>query len=101
MSTPRAVALVLLITACGNSTEAPTAPDPALVAALVDLHLADARAETTGENRDSLRAAALARHGLDTTSVHRTLDRLAERPEEAALLFQHVTDSLTAERAGS
>jgi len=99
-----ACALGLLLAACGGAEEAEVGaePDPRLVGALVALHLTDARAETTGEPADSLRAAAYAHvrrtTGLDSAAVAARLTEAARRPADADALFARVADSLSALR---
>ncbi|MDX1418639.1 MAG: hypothetical protein R3181_01625 [Rubricoccaceae bacterium] len=94
----RLLLTALALTGCGGATDEAPPPDPELVAALVPLHLADARAEATGESRDSLRAAAYAHArratGLDSAALAARLDAVAGRPAEAAVLFQSLQDSL-------
>ena len=66
----------------------------------IDLHLADARAEVTGEPRDSLRRVALATHQLDSLALTAILDRYAQHPEEAVALYEQATEQLATERRG-
>ncbi|MDX1530628.1 MAG: DUF4296 domain-containing protein [Rhodothermales bacterium] len=73
-------------------------PDSLLVEALVELHLADARAGRTGEPRDSLRTAALAVHGLDTAAFGRALDYYADHPEAYVALYDRAIDRVLAEQ---
>ena len=91
------LALVGLLGVAGCSPgepAAPVLPDSAFVDVLVDVHLADARASHTGAPADSLRAAALARHGLDTTAFRRALDHYAENPDAYAPLYDEALDRL-------
>jgi len=93
----RRLALVglLLAAACApGEPAAPNLPDSAFVNALVDLHLADARAGHTGEPAESLRAAALARHGLDTLALRRALEYYAAHPEAYLPLYDEALDRL-------
>ncbi|OZC02610.1 hypothetical protein BSZ36_06255 [Rubricoccus marinus] len=99
MKTPLALSTMLLLAACGESPEAsgeegavPT--DTTLAIILADLHLADARAETTGEPLDSLRALAFAHHGTDSVAVERRLREHSEQPEDVSALFGAVQDIL-------
>ena len=97
---PLAVAAcALALAACGapdaDADPEPVATDSTLAAALADLHLADARAETTGEPRDSLRAAALDLHGLDSTTLADRVERATRRPDEAAALTRAVSERLS------
>ena len=67
---------------------------------LIDLHLADARAEVTGEPRDSLRQLALAARELDSLALEEIFDRYAQNPEEAVAIYEHATEHLVNERRG-
>lgn len=93
----RRLALVglLLAAACApGEPAAPDLPDSTFVDALVALHLADARADYTGEPADSLRADALARHGLDTLAFRRALQHYAAHPEAYLPLYDEALDRL-------
>lgn len=95
--------LVLLGLLAGCDAGGPASPglsDSLMVEALVELHLADARAARTGEDRDSLRAAALAAHGLDTTDFAQALDYFAARPEAYHALYDRALDQLLREQHG-
>ena len=100
------VALAVLLGGCGGSeAEAPEA-DPALVSALAELHLADARAalDTVATDRaalaESLRAVALAAHGLDSAGLARQLDALAADPALAGVTYDALDTRLSLERQG-
>ena len=84
---------------CGRETDESgdvVLADSALVPILADLHLADARAETTGESRDSLRQLSLARNGLDSSSFAARLRDALRTPEDAAAFYDAVTEQLSA-----
>ncbi len=70
------------------------------IALLVDLQLAEARAEVTGAPAESLRAEVLAVRGLDSTELVILLDSYATEPERAVALFERVEDRLNLERQG-
>ncbi len=92
---PLLVALpALLLAGCDEGAVGSDLPDSLLVEALVETHLAAARAERTGADADSLRAAALDRLGLDTAAVARALDAYADRPDEYAELYGRALDRL-------
>ena len=80
--------------------------DPALVDALVELHLADARAALdTSEARrpvlaESLRQVALDAHDLDSARLERRLDALASDPARAEATYDSVEARLVTERQG-
>ena len=100
-----AVAVVAgLVAGCDGSPDGDGPDvDSTLVDALVEVHLADARAalsDSTGRGGDSLRAVALAAHGLDAASLERALDRLARDPDRAEATYAAVTERLRGERAG-
>jgi len=88
--------LLVALSGCGGDEPPVAEPDPLLVAALADLHLADARADLTGTARDSLRALALARHGLSTADLAEVLDGLVRDPEGATRLYDRVSERLAA-----
>ncbi|MEM6327119.1 MAG: hypothetical protein AAF791_08375 [Bacteroidota bacterium] len=91
--------LGLLSTGCGDDTteaDAGTVSDTTLVAILADLHLADARAEITGEPADSLHRATLARLGVDSAEVAERVAAATRVPENASALTRAVTDRLQA-----
>lgn len=104
MSSVRRLILVGALAAAGcGDAEAP-APDPALVDALAELHLADARAEVDSLGLDStraLRAAALAAHGLDSLALADQVRALARQDGALAALYDSVTLRLTLERQGA
>jgi hypothetical protein len=94
--------LAFLLTGCGTASEGETAvePDTLLAEALVPLHLADARAATTGEDADSLRARAYVEAerttGLDSAAVAARLQRVVRHPEEATALYGRLAERLEA-----
>ncbi|PAP76615.1 hypothetical protein BSZ37_09255 [Rubrivirga marina] len=81
--------------------------DPDLVDALVELHLADARAalDTVEARRpalaESLRRVALKAHGLDSAAFETRLDALAGAPALAEATYDSVETRLVRERQGS
>ena len=97
-------ALCLLMLCGGCSDEAPPSGEAVVDSLhadlLMDLHLADARAEITGEPADSLRSEALAAHGLDSLELSALLERYSERPETAVALYERVAEELSAEQRG-
>jgi hypothetical protein len=91
--------LALLAAGCGSDVPAkPGLSDSLMVEVLIGVHLADARAEQTGAPRDSLRAAALAEFGTDTTAFNRALDYFAHHPEAYQPLYERALDRLLDER---
>ena len=101
MTAALAVLTLFAPLATGCEADVPAEPglaDSLLVEALVSVHLADARAERTGADRDSLRALALTLHGTDTTAFHRALDYYAHHPEAYEPLYDRALDRLLDER---
>ena len=99
-------ATLLALTGCGGEAggDAELAVDSLLVEALVDLHLADARAalDSLGPGAaDSLRHAALAAHALDSAALSHRLGALAEAPDVARATYDAVDDRLAEERRGA
>ena len=96
-----AVALALSLAACG-AVDAPPDVDGALVEALADLHLADARAALDSTAApgldDSLRAVALEAHGLSEAGLDAHLEALAADPELAQATYDSLDVVLTRER---
>ena len=109
----RAAAIALLaVSGCGKApadavTGAATGAEPvsvdsSLVDLLADLALADARAETTPAPRravvqDSLRAVALAIHGVSLDDARDRQVALARNPLVARATYDAVERALTAE----
>lgn len=101
--------MALLLAGCGApdaaSGDGPPV-DSTLVAALADLHLADARAALAPDSAqaesgsDSLRALALAAHGLDAGGLRARLDALAADPALARATYDAVEAALSDERQG-
>ena len=92
------LALAVLFGGCGAETDEDGAivlADPALVPIVADVHIADARAETTGEPLDSLHQDALARHGLDSAAYAARLGAAMRTPDAAAAFYDAVTEHLT------
>ena len=96
-----------LLVACGGGTsdeDLVPEPDSLLVEALVTLELAEARAASMDENRDSLRTEAYTlitrSTDLDSAAVTEAVAQAAQAPETAALLFERVADRLAAEQRG-
>ena len=91
---------------CGAPSGEPAAADSTFVTALIDLHLADARAalDTTGRDRravaDSLRRRALDAHGLDSAALAARLDALADDPALARATYDAVEKRMGLERQG-
>lgn len=95
------IGLALCFAGCGSQGGVPPdLSDSLVVEVLIDVHLADARASATGEPADSLRAEALAPHGLDTLRFRQMLDYYAARPEEYLPLYDDALDRLLREQRG-
>lgn len=88
---------LLALTAGGCTSDrptGPTVPDSLLVAAIVDVYSATARAHLEDTDPDSARYEAARRLGLDTATVNRTIEYLAQNPDSAAAVYQRALDSL-------
>ena len=103
-----AVALAASAAGCdgGRASDDGPAVDSTLVEALVEVHLADARAGLAPDSlgpgaADSLRAVALRAHGLDGDALERRLDALVDDPEAARAVYDAVADRLSEERRGA
>jgi hypothetical protein len=90
------VAAAMLLAAC--RAEGPAAPDPAVVATLAAVYLAEARAEQAGRDTDSARAAALTASDATPIDLERWLDRAARDPAGAVVLWEAVGDALDSAR---
>ena len=104
----RALAVVVASAAaagCGAPEGDGPAVDSTLVEALAELHLVDARAalDTTDAGpalAESLRARALAAHGLDSVRLAARLDGLADDPALARATYDALDTRLALERQG-
>ena len=101
----RVLSLAVAMTAFCGCSSGDTSPNEVLVDslhadALIDLHLADARAEITGETAESLRIEALAAHDLDSLGLSALLEQYASQPETAVALYEHAAQQLSTERRG-
>ena len=66
---------------------------------MVDVHLAEARAELVGEPADSLRDEAFRLHAADSLHLNTLLAEYASEPERAVALYEKATEALNAERS--
>ncbi len=99
-----ACAACLAIVAVGCSVEE-TDPENIVVDSLdadliVDLHLASARAEVTGEPADSLQNEVLAAHHIDSLALGDLHAEYANQPLEAVALYERALEQLSAEKQG-
>ncbi|MGA7306329.1 MAG: hypothetical protein WBW88_15735 [Rhodothermales bacterium] len=78
----------------GNGASGPTVPDSLLVDAIVAVYSSTAKAHLEGTDPDSARFEAARRLGLDTATVNRTIEYLADNPDSAAAVYQRALDSL-------
>ena len=89
----------LKLPACSSLTgEPPPVPDSTMVEVLIELHLAEARAELYGQLPEGLRDSALAKHGLTQREYERAVDYYTDHPVSYADLYDTVLDRLSAER---
>lgn len=71
-------------------------PDPALIEALVELQLAQARQQLVGDVRPELRDSVLSQYGFDAASLKASLNALETNLEHANATYSAVVDSLNA-----
>ncbi len=84
----------------GACVHAPAEPDARLVAALVDVHLLDARQAAVrdlgaSDSGAPARAAVLLRHGLTAPALDVALADLARHPDSYAATLSAVSESLS------
>ena len=85
-----------LLTGCSDSAPDARIADPVLIAALADVNLALAEADTS--DADVLEAQALALHGLDTAAFRSELRRRADDPDALMAVYDSVAAHLQAVR---
>jgi len=95
-ATLAAAPLAAGLAGCGAGDRPPRGvlADSTLVEVLVGVHLAAARAAHTGEPAESLRVAALAHAGTDTTALREALNAYAQRPAALVAVYDRVLDRL-------
>lgn len=101
-SLPLALSL-FLISGCGALTaDEPPVADTTLTTVLVNLHLANARAELRSAPAlpPGARDSILAQHGLDEPAFEAAMTYYAEHPEAYVDLYDVVLDCLSAGRMG-
>ena len=91
--------LALALAACGapeadDASDEVLPVDTTLAVIVADLHLADARAETTGEPRDSLRSAVFATHQTDSARVAERLNDETRNPDATSAFYGAVSERL-------
>lgn len=87
------IALSLCAFGCTSQESLPDAP---LIAALVDLHLAQARQQLVGDLPEAFRDSILSRHGFDPARFEASLRALETDLEHANATYSAVVDSLNA-----
>ena len=92
-------ALLLTLPACtALPTEAPPVADSTMVDVLLEMHLAQARAERYSDVSSELLRDILARHGLDEEQFDEAMRYYADHPQQYVSLYDDVLDRLNAER---
>ena len=95
-----ALALLLALPACTDlPTEAPPVADSTMVEVLLEMHLAQARAERYGDVSGELLQDVLARHGLGRAEFDEALRYYADHPQQYVDVYDAVLDRLNAERS--
>ena len=93
------LAFLLALPACtGLPTEAAPVADSTMVEVLLEMHLAQARAERYGDVSAQLLRDVLARHGLDEEQFDDALRYYADHPQQYVGVYDAVLDRLNAER---
>lgn len=98
------LALLVVCAGCGGAepdddgTPEALPTDTTLAALVADLHLADARAETSGEPLDSLYGVAWQQHAIDSTEYRARLAEATQTPEATSALYGAVSDFLDPSR---
>jgi hypothetical protein len=92
--------LVVALPACSVlSSDTPPVPDSTLVPVLVDLHLAQERANLDVDTPPALRDSVLAHYGIAPAQYRAVIAYYSERPEAYAALYRSVIDTLQARRS--
>ena len=96
-----ALASLLALSACtALPTEAPPVADSTMVEVLLEMHLAQARAERYSDVSSELLHGILARHGLGKEQFDQAMRYYADHPQQYVGLYDDVLDRLHAERGG-
>ncbi|MGI9174791.1 MAG: DUF4296 domain-containing protein [Rhodothermales bacterium] len=101
MPRPFALALTALLTlsACtALPTEAPPVADSTMVEVLLEMHLAQARAERYSDVSSELLHDILTRHGLDKQQFDEAMRYYADHPSQYVGLYDDVLDRFNAEQ---
>jgi len=90
--------LPLMIYACSSRSPELPIPEDDLSAVLVDVYVAEARAEALGASIPDAQAEALRAHGYSQADLEETVGILVDNPEIAKSVFQTVLDSVIVEQ---
>lgn len=98
-----ALLLMLALPGCSPFTaEEPPVADSTLVEVLIELHLAQGRAEVAEDPLPpAVRDSIFARHELDEDRFRSAMDYYASHPEEYVSLYDEVLNRLSAEQHGA
>lgn len=86
-----------MLPACGGDARPPI-PDDAMVAALAEMHLLQARAGYAEIPFEEAQDSLLAAHGLDSAAWANALAWYTSRPEILAGIYGRVVDTLQAQQ---
>ncbi|MEM1128594.1 MAG: DUF4296 domain-containing protein [Bacteroidota bacterium] len=93
------LATPLFLGGCSAFTaDSPPLPDSTMVRLLIELHLADGRAQVEQDLTLALRDSIFLYYGVDRLDYEATLDYYADQPEAYVTLYEQVLDSLNAQR---
>lgn len=98
-----ALLLILALPGCSPFTaEEPPVADSTLVEVLIELHLAQGRAEVEEDSLPpAVRDSILARHEIDEDRFHSAMNYYASHPEDYLELYNEVLNRLSAEQHGA
>lgn len=83
---------------CAGSADDSPVPDSTMVRVLLELHLAVARAEVTGEIPPNIRDSILVAYGIDSTSYAKSILYYADHPDKYEAVYTRVLDRLNSAR---
>jgi len=81
---------------CSSFSSDPPLPDSTFTTVLIEMHLANTRADFDTLSNAQFSNAVLAHHGVSRGDLHRTLRYYSRRPEAFEALYSTVLDSLRA-----
>lgn len=84
---------VLLLAGCGKDQVETPIPRDQLPSVLLDVYVAESRANQLQSNLEEARAEALRKHGFDTADLNQSIRILTENPEIGKQVYQTLLDS--------